>query len=532
MDNKNKLYDTPHSPHPTPPHPRTHIMINPQIGCDTSESGDSTVSITVASWKDELKYVGSIGGKVALMMFGRMLLMLTDIGMLGHISTEALSGASTGLIWINVTSFFIYRALCPSLKTLASAALGAKNPHQAGQWLQLTLYIACFCWLGISCLWLAAGPVFKHVFGIDHDEADKAYTFILYSLIWLPVQLLFGILNNFFQALEIVTPSLIATLSAIPLNALLNLFFIWGIPNTSFHGLGFIGSPIATATTRWFILISYGTYMLKYKKYHKKAWGGWSSKSLQQPRKKTLYKLFFPLAIGSLFEEAQLQTVSMFAVKMGSNDIAAHTTMMNIFMCLTAVMMGVRSAVNVRVSHHLGRRDAASTVVVAKVGFGVAVSIGFIISAILVFVRNEVGKLFTGNEEVIHLISQIITIMCAGYFMIGLFAVCTTLMTAAHKTGLVAITFLVGAWGVSVPLSYMLGFYWGHGVVGLWEGLIGGYTVIIIVGMIFLFRIDWEKTADMVHKKALENSEKITTLNDGDSCSDDDDVKDENAPLV
>eukprot|EP01064_Diplonema_japonicum_P015146 TRINITY_DN22910_c0_g1_i1.p1 TRINITY_DN22910_c0_g1~~TRINITY_DN22910_c0_g1_i1.p1 ORF type:complete len:502 (+),score=135.76 TRINITY_DN22910_c0_g1_i1:34-1539(+) len=463
---------------------------------------DDKKEFAAVGWRHEGANVARLGSSVAAIQFGRVMTLLTDVAMLGHLGSEYLAAAATGNIWMNITMFVVWRSLATVLRNLTSAAIGADNPKQAGVWLQVALFIGACLMAIIASLWAASESIFEHIFRMNSPDSHRAALFVRYSSLWLPPQIIFLIVNNFFQSMQIVKPAIVVTYIFLPVNAALNLFLIWGLPGTSWDGLGFIGGPLATTITRWLQCSCFLIYMLWYRKAHEQVWGGWSMECFSSARLGRFLKLGAPLALSGLFEEAQLQTIAIMAVHMGSEQIAAHATVLNIFICLTAFVMGLRAAVNIRISHYFGKGDAVNAKMVAKLGLTAAVGIGTFIMAVSLATRSQVGKLFTNDTVVQNYVKDLMLLMSFSYVFMGIFLVVTIILMSAHKTGLVAVIFLTGAWFVGIPMAYVFGFVLDHGVKGLWEGLIMGYTTMLAVGSYFALRIDYEKTAAMVHEIA------------------------------
>eukprot|EP01059_Diplonema_ambulator_P012768 TRINITY_DN23237_c0_g1_i1.p1 TRINITY_DN23237_c0_g1~~TRINITY_DN23237_c0_g1_i1.p1 ORF type:complete len:501 (+),score=78.45 TRINITY_DN23237_c0_g1_i1:42-1544(+) len=466
---------------------------------------------TGGGWKEEAKMMFKLGGSVSAIQFGRVAMNLTDVAMLGHLDSEYLAAAATGTIWMNLTMFVVYRSLVTVLKNLSSAAVGAKNPLQAGVWLQVALLLGVILTAIISSLWVISEPLFEHVFGMSSPDAHRAALYVRYSAIWVPPQVTFLIFNNFFQSLHIINPAVVTTYIFVPINAALNLFLIWGIPGTSFSGLGFVGSPLATSITRWTQCICYSWYMFRYRKAHETIWGGWTKEALSDERLGKFLKIGVPLALSGFFEEAQLQAVSIMAVHLGSDEISAHATVINIFLCLTAFVMGLRTAVNLRISYYFGKGDAIQARLMTKMGLIGAVILGLFVMAITLSTRSFIGRLFTSDHHVQSLIKELLLLMSISYIFMAIFLVITIILMSAHKTKLVALIFFAGGWFVGVPMAFVFAFPVDQGVEGLWEGLIAGYSLMLCAGGVATWRIDYEETAAAIHsvvrKKEIERED-------------------------
>ena len=92
-------------------------------------------------------------------------------------------------------------------------------------------------------------------------------------------------IRQFMQALQIVKPATVVSLLAVGANVGFNYLFIWGLgPDSSWQGLGFKGSPIATTVSLCLQLGLFCAYAFGYKKYHRPYWGGWSMAVFRKTR--------------------------------------------------------------------------------------------------------------------------------------------------------------------------------------------------------------------------------------------------------
>eukprot|EP00754_Rhynchopus_humris_P006566 Rhum_TRINITY_DN13141_c0_g1::Rhum_TRINITY_DN13141_c0_g1_i1::g.57412::m.57412/K03327/TC.MATE, SLC47A, norM, mdtK, dinF; multidrug resistance protein, MATE family len=478
----------------------------------TSVSDDTLLgaSDSGALWKTETRIMAKIGGLTAATMFGRYALVLTDLAMLGHLGTASLSAAATGNIWMLVTTTVVSRSLSSVIATLASSACGSKNYQQAGEWLQVASAVGVIMSVVIAGLWTLSYPLFRHAFLLHETDARLAARYVHYSMLWIPPQVGYAVLNNYFQGLHFVLPSCLVTYAFVALNVGANLLLIWGLPGTSFDGLGFIGSPLATTACKWGQFLTYFLYMVVYKRHHARTWSGWSFAVIfRSGRMRKFLGLMVPLGVSALLEEGQLQTVSIMAVKLGTPQLAAHSVVMNLFFCLSTLLMGVRAAVNTRVSRHFGRGSVRDAKRAAKIGFAFALGCGLFVSVVMVTTRGFIGRLFTHDDEVVGYVKDIVTVMVGGYVLFGLLLTCMILLVTAHKPAQCALFCLVGCWGLGVPLAYVFAFPLKQGVVGCWYGLVVGYCFIFVACGVALWRLDWVAATQEIHllaKKKVEES--------------------------
>ena len=162
-----------------------------------------------------------------------------------------------------------------------------------------------------------------------------------------------------------------------------------------------------------------------------------------------------------------------------------------------------------------GRGSLRGGRLVAKIGFCFALLIGFAVSGALLLGRDYIGRIFTSETHIDHLIKQILTLMSGCYILFGLMVVGMMVLMTLHKPGLVAVAYLIGCWCVGVPLAYVLGFTFNHGLLGIWYGMSAGYVVVTFIAFIAMNVIDLEKQTRIIHEIAREKVKLSPIRNDG-----------------
>lgn len=273
---------------------------------------------------------------VALNLTGRIGQSATDLAFLGHLSTEYLAAASLGLIWQMVSAQWLWEAYAGALNTLCSQAFGAKNNALVGVWLQTSVWCVLITCVPVALGWWYTQPVLAAA-GFDEHQAELAATFNRWSLVGIAPQGLYWCLGAYMRAQNIVNPTTYVALVMLLVNAGLNYVFIYsGVPGL-FEGLGFVGSPLATATTRTLGTLALWAYAVLWKRLHEQTWPGWSRAAVSAHRlKEFVVRQSVPLAIGRALEEWQLQLISFFAARMGAVQLSAHNLSFETFFIVSA----------------------------------------------------------------------------------------------------------------------------------------------------------------------------------------------------
>lgn len=287
------------------------------------------------------EWVG-IAAPSTLQLFCRLGMALTDLALLGHLSTDALAAASLANVWLIVSSTWILDAISGALNTTCSQAYGARNMSLVGIWLQCALVVCTSLCLPIAAAWWFADDVLVAA-GFPADTSALGAKFARYSLIGLLPQAWYVCLASYFRAQGVIAPQLVVNAVMLVLNFLLGYSFIWGIGG--FGGWGFVGSPLATSVSRWLGCIGFWLYAFVWRKMHVETWGGWSTEALSGHRiKEFVYRQGLPLAIGRALEEFQLQLVNYLAARLGSVSLAVNATLFETFFVLSKSRSPLRSS--------------------------------------------------------------------------------------------------------------------------------------------------------------------------------------------
>ena len=509
------------------------------------------------SWltaKAEFTSWASLALPAALTIMFSCSLTLTDASVLGHLrtdlhypnatSTDFLSAISLSYSWSYALNIFIFGGTSNAISVLSSQAFGAKNYARGTH-----VY-----WAGLLCSTIIAVPI---GIGVYHTaDAVKLIlpdttTNLRYALIQdfshimlftIPGQTLRACTSNFLNSANVVRGPLVISIFTTVLNLLFNLGFVYGVTSLGIQAYGFKGSPRATVATSTIGSLLIFFYLL---------FGAGSNEHVQvsQNMRDTLCccrkskraqsslltselltninnesdagdgnitttkfkfekgnnscmdrELFLtyvsqalPLSLGAAFEEWQIQVVSFFAGALGPVSTATNNGMMQIFVTLSALNYGIMTATTVRVGFYMGEgvpRKAKSVVIIALV---TSLVVGAVIGLSLLAFRNWMGLLYSNNPKVVDLSSSLCWTVGPTYICLSVFFVSVATLQGQGRSGILAVCFLIGAWVVSVPVAWIFTFELQMDLVGIWFGLVAGYSVIMILTAIALYKSDWEK---------------------------------------
>jgi len=366
-------------------------------------------------------------------LLARLSIDTTDTAFLGHLGVHSLAAAALALVWVDFTVGGVWQSYGGTVKALVSQAVGANNRDLAGTWLWIAMISVSIAMIPVAVLWTFTGQVLESV-GYDHEEAQLAARFNHWFLLSLPPMLWTICMQNFLQGCGDAMPALYINVSLVAVNAALNVVLIYGFSwaadspqSGAWQGFGFIGSPIATAVTRWISLVLSILYMYYKGGNARRAlyyWvdGGDGVWNLDRWREFHLGRLF-PLMAGNTLENFQLQLISFLGATLGESALAAHQVMLQLFFFLTSGLYGLVSATTVRVGHNLGAGRVALAKFVATLDLGISFCIGIVLTVVLVSSGKLLGSIFTDDKDVLASIGGLASWFGPSYFFMTIFYV-------------------------------------------------------------------------------------------------------------
>jgi MATE family multidrug resistance protein len=491
---------------------------------------------------DELRLLWRLGWPVGLATMLRAGMLLTDIAVLGHASTEWLAGGSAAMVWMGLTGAFLWRGFGGVLGSLGAQAFGAGVFRLVGIWLQVALLFATLSALLVSVLWVHTEPLLLAL-GVESSIASLSGTFALWSLAWLPALVWLELLVRYFQSQQVILPALVLHAVFLPINVLLQLLLVHGVPKGSMpsflsphlhdngwdSGLGIKGSPIATAVVRWAMLLCFWTYTCVWKRLHVQTWlAGWNfrrSGALHPARVRHFLRAHALPAFGAcLLEELPLAAhLTSSSSASGSSTFAAralgvqHASQELLSFLVAVLLSGPAAAVQIRVSSYLAVRNASSARQVGLLGAQVLVGLGLLAAALLMALRSVVGVVYSNDQALIDLAERCALLLGGCMLALAVLHACVAVLHAQGRSALVAQAFGLGSSLVAVPLAALLSFGPSThlGLRGLWVGLLTGYVFSASVVLVALLCwTDWQAQAEEALWRAAHRKRAITAGED------------------
>jgi MATE family, multidrug efflux pump len=445
--------------------------------------------------RQETRRLLALATPVIITQVSMMLMGVVDVVMVGHVGVDALDGASLGRLWVFGTLLFGL-GIVMGIDPIVAQAHGSRDSHRISLALQQGLVIAGLASIPVAVMWvfteeglllLQQNPVHAHL----------AEQFALVQIPSIPVFYVYSVLRQYLQGRGIVRPAMWMAIMANGVNVLLNWMFIyghWGAP-----ALGVMGSGIATACTRGFMLATLIAFIVLWK-LHEGAWHGWTREALRFEGLREVLHYGMPVGIHMGLEVWAFDLATLLAGKLGAVSLAAHTLALNLASLAFMVPLGVSLASVTRVGNLIGEgkprqaQTSAWTAMVLGAGF-------MSITAILmVAFRFIIPRMYTQDAAVIAAGAAILPIAAAFQIFDGTQVVGMGILRAMGRTRPAAVFNFIGYYVLALPLAWWLGFSLHLGLAGVWWGLALGIAAVAIALVLWI----WQRGPARVDARILK----------------------------
>jgi len=415
---------------------------------------------------------------VILAELGWMGMGVVDTVMVGPLGPAAIAAAGVGNS-LHIAFAIFGMGLLLGLDTLVSQAFGARRIDDCHRWLFHGVVLAL---LLTPALLLVCGVVYVAIPWLGfHPDVQPLLTRYFSVILWSsPFLLLYAAFRRYLQGIHLVTPVMIALVTANVVNAVGNWMFIYG--RLGMPALGIAGSAWATVLARFYMAAILLVAIVRDGRWHamdrRRLW------NFEVSWLRRLVELGFPAASTVALEVGVFAAATALAGKLAPVSAAAHQIALNIAAVAFMIPLGLASAGAVRVGHAVGARDANRAAAAGWTAILLGVAFMAMAAASFVLIPRPLIGLFTSDAAVLALGSSLLFVAAIFQLFDGLQGVTTGVLRGLGDTRTPMITNLAAHWLFGLPVGYTLCFAWQYGVIGLWVGLSAG---LIVAGGVMLF---------------------------------------------
>lgn len=391
-----------------------------------------------------------------------MMLGAVDTIMLSQYSDESV--AAVGVVnQIVMLAFLIFEVINIGTSVLCSQYLGAKMQKNMIQVvgvallfnLVIGLLISAILYSGATTLlgWMGLRPELLK-YGIGYMQIVGAFAFFQ--------AISFTISASLRSADKAIYPMMVTVLVNI-MNIIGNYSLIFG--KLGMPALGAEGAAISTSVARGVSMVV--LFVILFRK-HIPRFPLHYFRPFPWVELKNLLKVGLPSAGENMSYSFSQVVITYFINILGNNALATRTYTVNIvmFVYLFAIAMAQGGAISI--GHLVGQKKIRAAYLLGKYVMRLSILVSLVLSCVWAASGHFIFSMLTDNQEIIKMG---VTIMMVDIIVEIGRAVNIYATNALRSAGDVNFPFYVGVavqWTVSVGFSYLLGIYWGWGLVGMW----------------------------------------------------------------
>ena len=410
---------------------------------------------------------------------GQIAIGVSDTVMAGWYSVEALAAVTLASTYFFVLLIFgsgFAWGVMPLVAAFDAEGdeVGLRRATRMGMWLSMG-----FAVLALP-LMIWSRPIMA-LMGQDQALADMVDGYLFIAAWGIFPALMVMVLKSYLAALERTQVVLWITLLAGVANVLANYAFIfgnWGAPE-----LGVRGAAIASIATQTVSLVGVVIYALRVLPQHQIFVRLWRPDWQMMAR---VFRLGLPIGVTSLSEAGLFAASAVMMGWLGTVPLAAHGIAVQMAGLTFMVHLGLSNVATIRAGNAYGRRDPAHLARGAIMATVMSALVAVVTVFVFVMWPEPLINLFMQRDEPAR--EQILAIGVALLAMASLFqlvdgaqAVALGILRGVQDTTVPMILAGFSYWIVGMPASYLLGFVFDLGGVGVWLGLVFGLGVAAIL---------------------------------------------------
>ena len=447
-----------------------------------------------------------------LTQLGASLVGLFDSIMVGRYATVDLAAVSfSNALFFTVMVFamgalmgltplvgFQVGSLTASESERSNSVSGLTSNNERSEWSDCRAIIASLfqngmlftVLLSIFTLVVLGGCIpFLHCFGQDPQVIEVAKTYYILIVISIVPFLFFTFFKQFLEGLGNTSVAMVITLVMNGLNIFLNWLFIygnWGCPE-----LGATGAGIGSLVARVGMAICFVVVMCcrrDWKEYIRSIhWDGFKASVLKQ-----LSKIGFPIGVQTLMETVAFTAAFVIIGWISKEALAAHQIANQICDMTFMVILGIGSATTIRVSHQLGANNLEGVRMAGNASIHLVLIINTIGAFLMIGLRYQIPFLFTDDQEVISIASQLLIWAGALQLADGLQVVGASMLRGITDVKVPMVIAIICYTVICISVGLVLAFPVGMGAQGIWIGFVVGLALAAVC-LHIRFRIKYKE---------------------------------------
>ena len=412
-----------------------------------------------------------LGTPIVLGQLGNVILGFIDTIMVGQYSGEALSAA--GFV-NNIFNLGIFAMLGFSYGAtpIIGAFYGRREDDNVGHsfrdsiWANIlfgTIVIAAY-----SLLYLNIGNLNQ-----PEELLPLMRPYFLILLASLPFVILFNSFKQFTDTVAATKTALWVIIIGNITNMVMNYLLIFGV--CGFPEMGLKGAGIATLLSRVLMALLFVMFIIGQKRFSNYK-SGFKARRSRRSDVTKLFKVGTPLAVQMGMETASFSLASLLMGWIGAVELAAFQVMCTTGSLCFLVYYGIAAASCIRISHYRGRGEWEKVNETATASLHIILAVAAVLSTGIIIFKSQLAAAFTADVAIQSMFIAMLIPMLAYQVSDGIQINYANALRGIAVTKPMSIYALISYILLALPVSYIFGFIFNLGGIGIAYGLPVGLT--------------------------------------------------------
>ena len=414
----------------------------------------------------------SLAWPIALTQLGAVLMGTIDTVMVGKLGPQPLASmAMSNTLWYFnlVLVFGVISATSPMISAAYGAEKYEKIAPLASHGLRLALILSFFTIFAFSL----SIPIFQ-LFQQNEDLIDMGRSYLFYFSFGVPAHYAFFSLRIFAASVSDTRPALSFMILGLLTNILFNYLFIYG--RFGFPAMGIAGSGVATSVVGWVMFLGMLLHVStneKYKRYR-------IIKEVFKIDFKLIKKIVgvgLPIGAANFCEVSFFMFATLLIGTMGTVDLAAHQTALNLASTTFMIASGVAQATSIQIGQARGRNKYDEILGHAANGYALVFFFMLVVTAMFLTIPGTLISIYTSDASIIEVAIPLLMIASGFQILDGFQVVGIASSKGLQDTRVPFLNTVVAFWMFGMPASFVFSHFMEMGSRGVWWGLIAGLGV-------------------------------------------------------
>lgn len=450
----------------------------------------------INNYRAHYSMIVRLGTPIVLGQLGNVILGFIDTIMVGQYSGNALSAAGFVNNIFNLGIFamlgFSYGAT-PIIGAFYGRGENEEVGHSFRDSIWANILFGAIVIVAYTLLYINLGNLNQ-----PEELLPIMRPYFLTLLASLPFIIMFNSFKQFTDTVAATKTAMWVILVGNITNIVLNYLLIFGVG--CFPEMGLMGAGVATLTARGLMFLLFVMLIWRQKKFHGYK-RGFKARRSKRNEIKQLFRVGTPLAVQMGMETASFSLASLLMGWLGATELAAFQVM-----CITGslcflVYYGIAAAACIRISHYRGRSEWDKVYETANASLHIILFVAIILSVGIAFFKCELASIFTSDSAIKQMFIALLIPLLAYQLSDGIQVNYANALRGIAVTNPMSIYAIISYICLALPTSYILGFTFGMGGIGVAYGLPVGLTMAAILYFI-RFRKEIDKKIALQAEKS------------------------------